>query len=610
MTTAPWDFEYLPLRPRAPAPDEETDFVVALESSADVSELSRALAGLGAVVSPLLDRAPLHWYRVTLPEATRGDAIGTAIEAVYRTRYVTSSHHSSLALAPPLDLARFPVEDRTGWSIREARLHPTPLGVGHWFLGRLGADVDRTVCGTGAGARLAVIDDEAREGDALDLDREIPIGVEQIPRGSSHGATMVAWASGTKGRPDRGLPAFAGVAPDASTRLYVMPKPGRELFWLPLALARAVLDGADVVVCATYVEGTTSPLLDDALELAARAGRAGKGTIVVLPTGREVSSAPGSVHASLTLGFGDPASDPRVLCVAPSGRDGGWFFWPDKLGKQRPFANRGPAVRVAAPGDDMAYPFATDGRLGHAESSGASAVAAGVATLLVARAPSLTAEEAIALLGRTAIAALDPPRAPLADPADAAPRGRDTDGHDAKTGYGRVSARRACLAALDPVSSALLAMGEDLAATRYFRLRAEDPALGSVYTAALGEWAARRLVSAPSAQHALCSLLRHVRLLAGRPERVGLQRAGAIYRAVSLLLREATTLGPTAPVGAELSRLERETTVVARAARDGNAENVLELRLLGFATRLFDLTARPRRSSAPPPSVGALRRSA
>ncbi len=53
------------------------------------------------------------------------------------------------------------------------------------------------------------------------------------------------------------------------------PKPGYEIFTLPMAIVRAVDDGADVVLCATYVDGSTSPLLDDALSFARHLGRGG-----------------------------------------------------------------------------------------------------------------------------------------------------------------------------------------------------------------------------------------------------------------------------------------------------------------------------------------------
>ena len=131
------------------------------------------------------------------------------------------------------------------------------------------------MCGTGAGTRLGVIDNDAGDIGRLDLDNHIAVGVEQVTAGSSHAAQLVAWAvravrvDGPDG--DKG---FIGVAPDASPRLYSIPKPA-TLLSFPLAIVRAVTDGADVIVCATNVDGQWSPMLDDALEIACRLGRDG-----------------------------------------------------------------------------------------------------------------------------------------------------------------------------------------------------------------------------------------------------------------------------------------------------------------------------------------------
>ncbi|MGH7270376.1 MAG: hypothetical protein ACREJ3_08080, partial [Polyangiaceae bacterium] len=261
---------------------------------------------------------------------------------------------------------------------------------------------------------------------------------------------------------------YAGVAPDASVRLYCIPKAGFDVVSVPLALARAAFDGADVIVCATYLEGASSPLLDDDLEVATRLGRRGRGTVVVLPTGRETSSPGSSVHASLSLGLGDPASDPRVHCIAPGGRQGGWFLWPLR-GKLRPFSNRGPAVRWLAPGDDITYPFSARDRLFHAESSGASAIAAGVMLLVLGCNRHLRLHELHAILERTAIAPSrnEAPDATLSDPADVLPPGHDRDGHNAKCGYGRLNAARACACARDPVALQLVSMGEGAVARQW-----------------------------------------------------------------------------------------------------------------------------------------------
>ncbi len=91
-----------------------------------------------------------------------------------------------------------------------------------------------------------------------------------------------------------------------------------------------------------------------------------------------------------------------MFCVGPSSREGGWFLWRDRRGRLHPFANRGPALRWLAPGDDLPDPFADADRLTHAESSGAAAVAAGVLLLVLGQNPDLTIDELDAVVSNTA----------------------------------------------------------------------------------------------------------------------------------------------------------------------------------------------------------------
>ncbi len=377
---------------------------------------------------------------------------------------------------------------------------------------------------------------------------------------------MVGWAAGAA----RASPPFRGVAPDTSPRLYLIPKPGTDVVALALAIVRAVSDGADVVVCATYIEGSWSPMLDDALAFAERLGRGGLGAVVVLPTGRETSSPPGSVHASLSLSFGDPATDPRVLCVAPAARAGGWFFYRDRKRLARPFANRGPSVRLLAPGDDIAWPLGDGGRLCHAESSGASAIAAGVALLVIANNPTLRLREIFAVLETTlrdVPPAVDAEQGPFADPHDTRPPGRDRDGHNAKHGYGALHAERACLAAADPVSWALVRTGDLEAARAYAALRLADPSLRAAYSTDLARWIVRALLADARASHAIRALVRHARLLAADPRRARAFPPGAFARQLALFLRglaEGSAIGRPARARSEiracLARLARGAT--------------------------------------------------
>jgi hypothetical protein len=557
---ADWDFLYEPVVSSArEAAATELDVIVATAVAVEPATFEAALHGLASLaVASLIDRAPLHWTRVRAAAASRLDVAGLLARQGIPVRYVAPACRGEMALPPPLALEGCTPVRASRWSTRRAtaRTEPTAEG-GRWFLGSSGVSLERDVCGTGAGTRLAVVDDDSADVELLELDAVVKVGVERVPAASAHAALMVGWSVGAR-RSDGTR--FVGVAPDASPRLYGIPKAGTDHVSLPLAIARAVLDGADVVLCATYLEGVTSPMLDDALEVARYLGRGGRGAIVILPTGRETSSPADSVHASLTLSLSDPASDPRVHCVAPGGTDGGWFLWRDARGRLRPFANRGPAVRWLAPGDDLAYPFSTRERLFHAESSGAAAIAAGVVLLVLGCNPRLRAHELHALLGRTATppAPVRAEAAALADPADVLPAGRDPDGHDAKCGYGRLNAARACAAARDPFALALTAMGENDAAMAWCTRS------GRHYTARLGRWAVSVLLGRPDLEHAVRVVLRHARLLVADPSRERGHAPEAMARQLGLFLRELDR-ARKAP-GAVREELERAEDWVSRAS--------------------------------------------
>ncbi|HEX4336037.1 MAG TPA: S8 family serine peptidase [Polyangiaceae bacterium] len=588
MTRPHWDFDYRLVTPGYAPLDADDDVVFALDKAASLETLGASLDSVeGLVLETLLVRPPLFWYRLRSSAKVRFEDVERALERRgLGCRYATSAVRGSLALGEPLTFADAPPATASDWKSRGPSVHDEPRSPSRWVFHEPGGiDVDRAVCGTGAGMRLGVIDDEGMDSDALALDGEVFVGTDSPSRAALHGSLMVGWAVGVRGHAERAIPQFTGIAPDASPRLYLIPKPGRDVVSLPCAIVRAVDDGADVVVCATYVEGTTSPLLDDALAFASSLGRDHRGTAVVLPTGREISSPRGSMHASLSLSPGDPASDPRVLCVAPSSRGGGWFLWPDKRGRLRPFANRGPAVRLAAPGDDMSYPFAKRDRLGHAESSGASAVAAGVALLVLGTNPELRVSELYELLEQTTVRGDGAPPGPVADPEDLLPSGRDPDGHDAKTGYGRVSAARACLVAADPIARALLELGEEAAARRHLSdVRDGATTLGVGYSRALALWAARTVRRDASLTHELRALVRHVRLVSRAPERRPAHPVRSLTRRLALFV--GSLLLHDAPPGVvlELSKLRR---LAIEASRNPAVAEPFEDACFDAAARLF-----------------------
>jgi hypothetical protein len=544
LTKAPWDFGYMPVPTGLGDDDGEgRDVVVALSAHCESAAILRAVEHLGSGISPqpLFSRPPIFWWRIRssggLKRAEIADKLSqTGIEV----RYVASALRPSLFVPPRFRYAHDLRCKAARWPIRRGTTVLDPDSPGRWFLrSETGIAVDRTHFGAGSGTRLAVIDDDAAGISDLDLDAEVLINLEEAPRNTLHGAVMVALAVGT--RYSDSDKRFQGVAPWSSPRLYCTPKPGEDVVSLALAIVRAVDDGADVIVCANYIEGTTSPMLDDALEFAIAFGRKGRGTAVIFPVGRETSSPENSAHASLSLAFSDPASDPRAFAIGPSGKDGGWFLWRDRKGRLRPFANRGPAVRWLAPGDDLAFPFDTSERLFHSESSGASAIAAGALLLLLGANPTLRLAEVDAIVTRTASAVLPFQAAPgpLADRHDVDPFGSDRDGHDAKHGYGRLHASRACLTGVDPLSAALVAIGQDDAAMRFVELRAADPLIRSAYSKAFALWMARALVADAALLHASKALARHLRAVANHPDRQRAHMAGSVVRQIVLVLRSA-----------------------------------------------------------------------
>jgi len=554
-----WDFPYEPLP--SPVHAATGDLVVATEAPLALEVVARALAdsGLtGVSAETLLARAPLFWTRIRGDRTLTPELLRTSLErAGIAVRYVSSSLFASGALAPPVsatpEMRVRPCDAE--WPTRTwGRAAAEAPRASRWFLAaETGLAVDRARCGTGAGTRLAVIDDDGAEAAIVGFEREIPIGIPAIGRISPHGSLMAAWAVGAIGAPDS-----PGVAPGASSRLYVIPKPRIDVVSLPRAIAQAVFDGADVVICATYVEQTWSPMLDDALTVASQLGRRGRGTAVVMACGREGSSPRDSIHASWSLSLGDPASDPRVFCIGPSGRNGGWFLWPDRRGKLRPFANRGPAVRWLAPGDDLADPLEIRDRWCHAESSGASALAAGVILLVLGANPALTLSEVEAIVTATASPVTSDARtgnsrdATPADPFDLLPSATDADRHNAKHGYGRMNAQRACIAARDPVCAALLAIGEyDAAVAAFDALASSRP-----YSAKTARWIVRRLLVDAGASHAARVTLRHLRLVAGHPERAHAHPRNALARQLLLLVASLARRPRLAPqVASDLSRL-------------------------------------------------------
>ncbi|AGP37445.1 S8/S53 family peptidase [Sorangium cellulosum] len=197
---------------------------------------------------------------------------------------------------------------------------------------------------------------------------------------------------------------------------------------------------------------------------AARAGRGGRGAVIVCSTGRpddNQDTMPRYSWPSAALGADELGSHPDVLLVGPCDLAGRWLRrYGERLTDETPDALRlttgisgrmGPAVDIVAPG--VCSVLHERGGLTD-ESSLASALVAGVAALVLQANPSLTAREVRTVLRQTALIsrAVDAPYGPEA--AGCSDFGRD--GHNFKVGAGMVNALGATLAARDPICQTLL----------------------------------------------------------------------------------------------------------------------------------------------------------
>jgi hypothetical protein len=160
----------------------------------------------------------------------------------------------------------------------------------------------------------------------------------------------------------------------------------------------------------------------------------------------------------------------------------------------------------------------------------------------------------------------------LVDRADVLPLGRDRDGHDAKHGYGRLDATRACLAARDPVCLELVSMGEDDSARAWSDARRRDPVARKVYDERVARWAVRALLADPDLEHGVRAVLRHVRLLASDANRRGHHAPGAVSRHLAILVRKMAHDHPApASLRASIQRLERAARSLSESVAEGEA---------------------------------------
>jgi Subtilase family len=346
------------------------------------------------------------------------------------------------------------------------------------LLARIGAlEARRALDGSTARVVVAVIDTEfaAEPGARLDQDpgRVGPVEETYFPRTGSSPQLKTAGSHGslmTRVVVDalKGTPFFV-------RRIQIPPQATSHL--LPTDLAVAVAEAvsprgappdrppADVVLIPlSSGRWGMPPHLDAVLTEAARAGRAGRGAVIVCSTGRtddNQSSLMSPAWPSAALGADELGSHPDVLLVGPCDLAGRWLRRygerrvdepPDGLRVTSGISGRmGPAVAISAPG--VCSALHESGGLVD-ESSLASAIVAGVAGLLLQASPLLDAREVRHLLRRTALIprSVDAPYGPEAANLSEFAR----DGHNVKVGAGMVNALAVVLAARDPLCQTLL----------------------------------------------------------------------------------------------------------------------------------------------------------
>ena len=589
-----WDFPYAPVATAAGDDDgEAVDVIVATRAMVASTQLAGAIGDvLGAFdIEPLLRRAPLFWWRVRSEERATREAdrarAARARRAAPLRRVGHAREREARAAAPRRGGAareRRGVADHARARARRQSAHAD--GRAMVPARRRGRSRGRSRARRGRrDAARRHRRRRARRPTQLELDAEIPSASI-----ASRRATLARRAHGRVGerraRLRRGRAGGVAAAlrdPEARAR--------RGCRCRSRSCARA-LDGADVAVCATYVEGSTSPMLDDAFDVARKLGRGGRGTCVLFPTGREASSAPGRRARSWSL---SGSASRRAIRASSASvrrpRRDGWFLWRDRMGGLRPFANRGPAVRWLAPGDDVRRPrSAHRDRLFHAESSGASAIAAGVVALVIGANPR-SSRATSRQCGRPRACAPPPPGtaaslAPLADARDVPP--------------GRRRSRRAQRQArLRP-----LTRGARRCSPRAIPSRsARRPRRGrrGARVDALGAPVVERVRAVGGARGVARSVARarHQGDRASRAPRRGARRSrararrGALLRHVVLAARALLDVGPPPPVRAELAR--------ALASLDAETPRAFEDALSAIANRLWP------RAAAEPVSLGSTR---
>ncbi|MEV0536395.1 S8 family serine peptidase [Kitasatospora sp. NPDC050463] len=278
--------------------------------------------------------------------------------------------------------------DRAPWA--QVYLRPEAA----WPLGR-GAGVTVAVLGSG-------VDASAGTGTGA-LAGRLKLGPRVQGQGDSgqdcvgHGTFLATLLAGR--RPSDGGP--AGLAPEATVlAVRVTDDAGTTTADLVAQGIRAAADGGARVAVIGSPAPAPSQALAEAVEYAAA-----KGVLLVGPTGPDGQSAKGAVY---------PTGYPGVLAVAsigPSGAPSGASVSGDAVSGGA--ATAGVRVDLAAPGEGLQAAGPGGGHFTASGPSGAAALVAGAAALLLSREPGWTPAQVVERLKSTAYR----PGSALPDPA-------------------------------------------------------------------------------------------------------------------------------------------------------------------------------------------------
>jgi len=202
LTHPDWKFDYRPIaNGGGDDGSPESDLVIATRDDIDpgtVAELLSSAVG-SAEVTPLFSAHPIFWTRVKSSERLDRWRLAQALtQSGVDVRYVVSARRGSQRLAPRLETESARPRRGHDWTTRSPTSRNEPPTRWRWFLRSEGVNVTRSVCGSGAGTRLAVVDNDGRQVDQVGVDAEVLVNCDSIPRAGAHAGLLLGWAVGAR----------------------------------------------------------------------------------------------------------------------------------------------------------------------------------------------------------------------------------------------------------------------------------------------------------------------------------------------------------------------------------------------------------------------------